>query len=81
VLYYKCKVTGNRRYPCDLPQGGMEVPCHLIFNGEGDGHDIEKIRSLITLLNTAQLIAKINAVDEYSKKEIVEITKGVEDPI
>ena len=30
----KCTVTGNRRYSCDLPQGGMEIPCLLRFFGE-----------------------------------------------
>ena len=76
-----CKVTGHRRYSRDLPQGGMEVPCHLIFHGEEI--DIQKIRSLIAVLNTAQLIASIKIVDGYSEEEIAEITKGVinENPV
>ena len=28
-----CKVEGNQRYSSDLPQGGMEIPCKLIFKG------------------------------------------------
>jgi len=66
---------GNRRYSCDLLQGSMNVPCHFIFHGEEDGYDIEKIRNLIALLSTAQLIGKITVVDEYSKEEIVEMLK------
>ena len=27
-----CQVTGRRRYSSDLPQGGLEVPCVLMFN-------------------------------------------------
>ena len=46
---------------------------HLIFHGEE--FDIEKIRSLVVLLNTTQLIDKIKIVDGYSEKEIVEIIK------
>ena len=26
-----CRVTGARRYSKDLPQGGLEVPCTLLF--------------------------------------------------
>ena len=26
-------ITGDRRYSHDLPQGGMEVPCRLVFSG------------------------------------------------
>ena len=29
-----CQVTGTRYYSCDLPQGGLEIPCRLIFSGE-----------------------------------------------
>lgn len=28
-----CQVTGNRRYSAGLPQGGLELPCHLTFTG------------------------------------------------
>ena len=30
----QCIVTGTRRYSEDLPQGGLEVPCNLLFRGE-----------------------------------------------
>ena len=30
-----CEVTGRRRFSADLPQGGLEVPCTLIFTGAG----------------------------------------------
>ena len=29
-----CRITGTRRYSADLPQGGMEVPCILIFKSQ-----------------------------------------------
>ena len=29
-----CIITGTRRYSRDLVQGGLEVPCTLIFKGE-----------------------------------------------
>ena len=40
-----CRVTGNRRYSRDLPQGGLEIPCSLIFHG--DPLKIEKVKQLI----------------------------------
>ena len=29
----QCLVNGSRRYSSDLPQGGLEIPCKLIFKG------------------------------------------------
>ena len=29
----RCRITGRRRYSADLPQGGLEVPCRLRFQG------------------------------------------------
>ena len=28
-----CQVMGGRQYSSDLPQGGLEIPCTLMFNG------------------------------------------------
>ena len=28
-----CTVIGNQRYSADLPQGGLELPCHYTFSG------------------------------------------------
>ena len=64
-----CKVTGHRRYSHDLPQGGMEVPCHLIFAGKDA--DVQKIRNLIVSLSNAQLITTIIIV-EGDAKEVAE---------
>lgn len=41
----QCKVTGSRRYSSDLVQGGMEIPCLLILNGEKAV--LEKARHLL----------------------------------
>ena len=29
-----CVITGGRRYSRDLPQGGVEIPCKLLFQGK-----------------------------------------------
>ena len=41
----KCNVTGSRQYSRDLPQGGLEIPCTLMF--EGDETFIEKVKNLM----------------------------------
>ena len=40
-----CKVMGPRRYSADLLQGGLEIPCKLIFTGIAK--DIEKVTRLL----------------------------------
>ena len=40
-----CIITGTRRYSRDLVQGGLEVPCTLIFKGEPS--KIEKVKGLL----------------------------------
>ena len=39
-----CSPTGRRRYSSDLPQGGLEIPCLLFF--EGDSKEIKKLVKL-----------------------------------
>ena len=41
-----CEVTGTRQYSSDLPQGGLELPCKLIFSAASK--EIMKIRKLLT---------------------------------
>ena len=40
-----CVITGARQYSSDLAQGGLEVPCKLIFNGPVK--DVSKLQSLL----------------------------------
>ena len=42
----ECIVTGTRRYSSDLPQGGLEIPCSLLFSGEKK--EINKVKLLYT---------------------------------
>ena len=41
-----CRVSGSRHYSSDLPQGGLEMPCVLIFR-VSKIKEIEKARNLI----------------------------------
>ena len=40
-----CVVVNSRRYSRDLPQGGLEIPCRLIFNGKAKY--VSKIKRLV----------------------------------
>ena len=40
-----CRVTGRRRRSSDLIQGGLEVPCQLIFRSKKK--ELEKINNLL----------------------------------
>ena len=40
-----CRVTGANRYSADLVQGGLEIPCKLVFTG--DDKDIAKVQELL----------------------------------
>uniref|UniRef100_A0A1X7UN36 HIRAN domain-containing protein n=1 Tax=Amphimedon queenslandica TaxID=400682 RepID=A0A1X7UN36_AMPQE len=40
-----CKVSGRRRYSADLLQGGVEIPCCLMFSGEDC--EIKKLKALM----------------------------------
>ena len=40
-----CQVTGARRYSIDLPQGGLEAPCSLMFIGVDK--EVQKLKKLI----------------------------------
>ena len=59
-----CKVTGSRRYSSDLPQGGLELPCHLIFTGSSTM--IKKIESLLLQAPASQS----NNPEQPPKKKI-----------
>lgn len=41
-----CKITGNRHYSKDLPQGGLELPCIYIFSGNSEG--LVKVSKLLS---------------------------------
>ena len=40
-----CVVNGARRYSIDLVQGGLEVPCHLVF--QGSPRDVDNMKKML----------------------------------
>ena len=63
-----CQVTAPRRYSRDLPQGGLEIPCMLTFEGDRTRRDIVKARRLVRygLFTSPEVATK----DEPPKKKI-----------
>ena len=55
-----CRVTGTRRYSADLAQGGLEIPCRLIFRGKKS--ELNKIEKLM------EVAVKIDKPDTKSSK-------------
>ena len=41
----RCTVTGSRRHSSDLPQGGLEIPCSLLFTA--DMKEIMKLKKVL----------------------------------
>ena len=41
-----CTVTGGRRYSEDLAQGGLEIPCTLLFKHELK--EVQKVKKFLT---------------------------------
>ena len=61
-----CLITGNRKHSWDLPQGGLDVPCQLIFKGEKVA--ISKIKKLVAAIPEVPCVqpeppSKIRKVD------------------
>ena len=40
----ECTITGARRYSADLPQGGLEIPCLLLF--KASPKEVKKLKKL-----------------------------------
>ena len=58
-----CRVTGHRRYSQDLPQGSVEIPCTLVF--QGNSKYVEKAKNLLTAskapFTTSKTIDKVES--------------------
>ena len=70
----RCEVTGDRRYSKDLLQGGLEIPCDLIF--EGEKKYIQKIEKLLTNLVTNSQKETVKGVTADTLSETVEGKSG-----
>ena len=58
-----CKVIGSRHYSIDLPQGGLEIPCKLIFRSEAKL--IVKVKKLLQEAVDSGLLALSSTSTEH----------------
>ena len=66
-----CTISGERRYSGDLPQGGLKVPCYLLFVGS---HTlIEKLTKALSVLPSGD---RLVSDPPEKKKQRIEITSG-----
>ena len=65
-----CEVIGARHYSIDLPQGGLEIPCKLIFRGEAKL--IVKVQKLLQEAVDSGLLALSSTSTEPEHKSPVE---------
>lgn len=61
-----CKITGAKRYSGDLLQGGLEIPCVLLF--EGDEMLVKKVKRLLHHSEEKEKEEKSGVVETPSKK-------------
>ena len=61
-----CKVTGTREYSRDLVQGGVEIPCVVVF--KGDKCLLEKVSKL--LLYSGQKCPPVNSAAAGSSNQV-----------
>ena len=45
--HIRCTVTGRRSYSADLPQGGLEIPCILLFDKITEPKELAKLKQLL----------------------------------
>ena len=63
-----CKITDpQKRYSRDLEQGGLEIPCSLIF--QGDRELLEKARKLLLLSEKSTSVVKPSKTSHKIKQE------------
>ena len=67
-----CIVNGRHQYSSDLPQGGLEVPCRLIF--KGNKKDINKIKLLLQKSQEMSVETKSEVVDVEKCSEVIDCT-------
>ena len=44
-----CRISGTRRYSANLPQGGLEIPCTLLFEAKANLKEIKKLKRLLNI--------------------------------
>ena len=62
----KCTITGFRQHSSDLVQGGMEVPCQLLFSGEEI--DVRKLQRLLPASDSVWTMGQVYRAENGEKE-------------
>lgn len=65
-----CEVISSKQYSADLPQGGLQIPCKLIFDGEVNL--IDKVRILLKEALAAGLLKPDEGEPQKNKTKLEE---------
>ena len=65
-------MTGGRRYSEDLPQGGLEIPCIITF--EGVEKDVKKVKRLISAALTPPAAAAESLPPDNKRRKLDSLT-------
>ena len=72
-----CQVTATRCYSADLPQGGLEIPCQLIFRDiKGDLSKIEKLTKVAIKIDKPDMKSNGSQITMLANQSTVKITKS-----
>ena len=69
-----CEITGRRLYSRDLPQGGLEIPCRYIF--QGNPIDISKLKKVLAFV----FVPNTGTSNDEPVKKRRKIDETLEDP-
>ena len=72
-----CVVIGFRRYSSDLVQGGLEVPCKIIFRGPNDM--IQKVERLVKFAMTYSAVATVSTEKSNEENDCEKVSVWIED--
>jgi len=72
----KCEITGRRRYSRSIPQGGLEVPCRLLFEGSKKYVDMasRKLEQLRIAEKKTVGVSPEEPKEPKSKSKVVDLT-------
>ena len=72
-----CIITdSNHQYSSDLPQGGLQIPCKLVF----ESHDVELMAKVRKLLQSAPPIY-VQFEQPVSKRKLESLYKSMAEPV
>ena len=78
----RCIITDtHRQYSADLPQGGLEIPCKLVFESSKSSSLVPKVRRLVVVCPPIELKMKRKGASKQSVADTSVKKRRVEDDV